>query len=658
MSIAGDYVGDEVWYRIVQIVTNTEELQEYASRKVYEHLRSPTCHENIVKVAAYILGEFGHLIANEEDPKAISPIEQFTLINSKVSACSSSTKALILTTYVKWLNLFPEIRQHIIVILQKFTHTLDAELQQRACEYLAIASMPDEDMLQNVMDEMPPFPESRESALLNRLLRQHSASGDKRTWVAGEREGGRNRSESDATRALQNVDKARRKAVPMQEDGHAGLNNGDEALAAASAAAINVQGGGAISLGDVMDGATTGSVNANGTYYPPDDIMAGLAGLDLSSNPSTAAPTPSATVSLLGPSSQSQADYMSAVPNARSPSSSVSSGNVAAAALIAGSSDPAGQAIPPPSQSFSMHNQLSSTSAKTTDTVETDETATSAASDASATTPVAGMASTSAAPVQFTHGTDKFLPRLAYNSEGVLWEDTQLQIGVKSEYHGSQGRLALYFGNKISAPFTSFTLTVTSQEPNALSVVLPKLPPSTLHAATQIQQIVQLEAKALFTRQPVLSVSYLAGSLQSVTLPLPVWLNKFVEPVSLNQAEFFERWKQMGGPPREAQVVFPLRLTSSGNVDLARHRRVVKGLRMGVLDGIDPNANNIVAAGMVQLSSGKIGCLIRLEPNKDARLCRLTIRSVNGQAAAELLQIVQEPLQGSASAKSTPLPSS
>lgn len=28
MSTAGDHVGDEVWYRVIQIVTNTEELQE------------------------------------------------------------------------------------------------------------------------------------------------------------------------------------------------------------------------------------------------------------------------------------------------------------------------------------------------------------------------------------------------------------------------------------------------------------------------------------------------------------------------------------------------------------------------------------------------------------------------------------------------------
>ena len=121
ISAAGDHVGDEVWYRVVQIVTNTEELQEYAARKVYEHLRSPTCHENIVKVGAYLLGEYGHLIAAEDDEAGVAPIEQFSLINNKISISSPATKALILTTYVKWLNLFPEIRDHILAVLRKST---------------------------------------------------------------------------------------------------------------------------------------------------------------------------------------------------------------------------------------------------------------------------------------------------------------------------------------------------------------------------------------------------------------------------------------------------------------------------------------------------------------------------------------------------------
>ena len=50
ISAAGDHVGDEVWYRVVQITTNTEDLQAYAARAVFEHLRSPSCHESLIKV--------------------------------------------------------------------------------------------------------------------------------------------------------------------------------------------------------------------------------------------------------------------------------------------------------------------------------------------------------------------------------------------------------------------------------------------------------------------------------------------------------------------------------------------------------------------------------------------------------------------------------
>lgn len=50
ISSAGDHVGEEVWYRIVQITTNTEDLHEYACRAVFEHLKQPQCHESLVKV--------------------------------------------------------------------------------------------------------------------------------------------------------------------------------------------------------------------------------------------------------------------------------------------------------------------------------------------------------------------------------------------------------------------------------------------------------------------------------------------------------------------------------------------------------------------------------------------------------------------------------
>lgn len=108
------------------------------------------------RLAGYILGEFGHLIANEPGS---SPIEQFHALHSRSHLCAQSTRALLLTTYVKWLNLFPEIREQILFVLNRYRHVLDAELQQRACEYMALASLPDDELLQAVCDEMPPFQE-------------------------------------------------------------------------------------------------------------------------------------------------------------------------------------------------------------------------------------------------------------------------------------------------------------------------------------------------------------------------------------------------------------------------------------------------------------------------------------------------------------------
>lgn len=219
-----------------------------------------------------------------------------------------------------------------------------------------------------------------------------------------------------------------------------------------------------------------------------------------------------------------------------------------------------------------------------------------------------------------THGADKWLSRLVYNTEGVLYEDSQIQVGIKSEYHGHMGRIALFFGNKISVALDSFTATIEVADPDALSVTLPKIPTSTLGPMSQIQQLVLVECKDIFTSPPVLSISYLAGSLQTITLRLPIYLTKFLEPVQLAQADFFERWKQIGGPPREAQTIFPIKL-ENGKVDIAKNRKVVGGTRFGLLENIDPNENNIVAAGVLHMSvGGKVGCLLRLEPNTEAKV--------------------------------------
>ncbi|CAG8588574.1 11894_t:CDS:10 [Diversispora eburnea] len=459
ISTAGDHVGEEVWYRVVQIVTNNEGLQEYASRTVLIHLKSPACHENLVKIGGYILGEFGHLISNV--PGA-NPIEQFQAIHSKFGMCTLQTRALLLTTYFKFINLFPEIKGEILTVFNQYRHALDSELQQRASEYLSMATMPSEDLLQTVCEEMPPFPE-RESALLSRLHQKNSDTEDKRTWVPGSKEANKER-------------EINLKTSFAQRNNSFEFKSKDES-------------------------------NGNG-----------------------------------------EADILSSLDK-------------------------------------------------------------------------------------------KWFGKLLYNNEGILYENDQLQIGLKSEYHSRLGRLALYFGNKTKENFISFTTVV--ENINDLIITTPQKPSTILAPASQTQQLFHIECQDVFYELPNIRISYISGKFHTICIKLPITLNKFMEPIQLNGPEFFARWKQIGGDQREKQIVFK----SNVPINIQGIRKMISGFRYEVLEGVDTNPHNVVGASVLYTSEGgMIGCLLRLEPNVDTQMYRLTIRTTNNTVTNEFCKLLEQRL--------------
>ena len=52
-------------------------------------------------------------------------------------------------------------------------------------------------------------------------------------------------------------------------------------------------------------------------------------------------------------------------------------------------------------------------------------------------------------------------------------------------------------------------------------------------------------------------------------------------------------WADHVGAPREAQQIFPIRLTSAGEVDIARNTKIVSGHRVTVLPNVDPSPTNV-----------------------------------------------------------------
>lgn len=585
ISTAGDHVGAEVWYRVVQLVTNNEDLQPYASSAVYRHIKKAQCHENMVKVAGYILGEFGHLIANDEGS---SPIELFHALHSKINICTAPTRALLLTTYIKWVNLFPEIKEHLVNIFRRYTHVLDAELQQRACEYLSLATRDDNDeLLQAVCDEMPVFPE-RESALVNRLHKRGNAAQDKRTWVIGQQSENRDK----FTKSFSKDSGAPEdEPVPVPPPKPQTSMSQPQPQMSLSVDPQPTGGSHTPQTPSATEPMMGPGVSSQSTMLS-EDIMTSLAGLDMSSPPIE----PASAQQRLLPGQQF----------VREPES----GAVPLASLATGSTTP---------------------------------------EDLQHTATLGGVNPALLHGLTTGPNVDKWLERLSYASEGVLYEDKQIQIGIKAEYHGHLGRIALFIGNKISTPFTSIDARIENSQAG-LSANFHDAPVTRIEGLAQIQEMIHVEARGVFTSPPVLRFTYLAGGFTTLVLRLPVFLSKFIEGVQLDQAAFFERWKIIGGPPREAQLIFPIVLSDAGDVDIARNEKVIAGQSMSVLGGIDPNPVNIVTAGVLHMASAKVGILGRLEPNRDAKLCRLTVRSTNEDVSKECLALFAKPINADTAA--------
>ncbi|KAJ4970513.1 hypothetical protein NE237_003612 [Protea cynaroides] len=163
---AGDFVSDDIWFRVVQFVTNNEDLQPYAAAKAKEYMDKPALHETMVKVSAYLLGEYSHLLVRRP---GCSPKEIFSIIHEKLPTVSTTTIPILLSTYAKIMMHTqppdPELQDHIWAIFNKYESCIDVEIQQRAVEYFALSRKGA--ALMDILAEMPKFPE-RQSSLLKK----------------------------------------------------------------------------------------------------------------------------------------------------------------------------------------------------------------------------------------------------------------------------------------------------------------------------------------------------------------------------------------------------------------------------------------------------------------------------------------------------------
>ncbi|KAK5884213.1 hypothetical protein CesoFtcFv8_018058 [Champsocephalus esox] len=102
--------------------------------------------------------------------------------------------------------------------------------------------------------------------------------------------------------------------------------------------------------------------------------------------------------------------------------------------------------------------------------------------------------------------------------------------------------------------------------------------------------------------------------------------------------DFFQRWKQLSQPQQEAQKIFK----ANHGMDTEVLKAKLLGLGSALLEDVDPNPENYVCAGVIQTKGQQVGCLLRLEPNSQAQMYRLTLRCSKDSVSKRLCELLAE----------------
>ncbi|GET86000.1 alpha-adaptin-like protein [Leishmania tarentolae] len=177
VSEAGDLCPPDIVHRVVQVVFNDPSVQKRAATMVFQELRRKAIvSEMMLRVAAFVLGEFGYQIALNAES---TPMVQLNLLIKQLSFTSVVTQSIIISTFFKFYTLYDDVtvRERIVNTLQAYANNPHLELQQRTAEFIALVKLARSELLEKVFEPMPPFRDDV-NTVMNQLKRLRSSAQD------------------------------------------------------------------------------------------------------------------------------------------------------------------------------------------------------------------------------------------------------------------------------------------------------------------------------------------------------------------------------------------------------------------------------------------------------------------------------------------------
>lgn len=181
LTQSGDYITDDIWWRVCQIVTGfggagrDPALQQYAVGTIVAALQTPNAHKNLIKLGAYVLPEFGLNV--------VPANKTFALLHKHFEAGSVETKCMLFDAYLKIASHVlkkdenasdaeQETLGEITTVFDIHVDNIEAELQKRAFEYSGVLGLGDAGLLDSLLQPMPAFHASvqENNPLLSKMI--------------------------------------------------------------------------------------------------------------------------------------------------------------------------------------------------------------------------------------------------------------------------------------------------------------------------------------------------------------------------------------------------------------------------------------------------------------------------------------------------------
>eukprot|EP01024_Parvocaulis_polyphysoides_P029216 TRINITY_DN26374_c0_g1_i2.p1 TRINITY_DN26374_c0_g1~~TRINITY_DN26374_c0_g1_i2.p1 ORF type:complete len:274 (-),score=42.56 TRINITY_DN26374_c0_g1_i2:338-1075(-) len=230
---------------------------------------------------------------------------------------------------------------------------------------------------------------------------------------------------------------------------------------------------------------------------------------------------------------------------------------------------------------------------------------------------------------------EKCFADLSINNSGVLYEDTNLQIGLKSVYTGNIGQLQLFFGNKQpTLPLTKVSFGLGSEIPGLRVQIDGDQIPTELEPQVQKIMPVKVECQTPFVGSPTVKIGYtLQNQFLEKEIKLPVVLSKFLKAFKVtDKQEFYNQWRQAAEANKSSEII-----DSPAPIPV---QTIVDGLEavgFAAKDrDLDPNANNDAGAAYFMYQGGQMFCMVRVEVTPDRQKLKVTVVTPDPQLSQGL----------------------